>query len=162
MEPEAFLFFLLIFWVLLYILGRFFHLEKFGLKIQPAYFIYTSKRFNRILSLLSKKGSAFLKAVFTLGVGLAGIIMIYALYFLIDNLSKFIGPGGTAVPIGLVIPGITLKLYWLPYFLVAAAIIVITHEAAHGIAAQLEEIPLESTGIWLVIMKKKNYFFFFP
>ena len=152
MDTEAFLFALLIFWVLLYILGRFFHLEKFGLKIQPAYFIYTSKRFNKILSTLSKKGSTVLKVFFNIGVGLAGIIMIYAIYFLIDNLSKFIRPGGAAIPIGLVIPGITLKLYWLPYFLVAAAIIVTTHEAAHGIAAQLEEIPLESTGIWLVII----------
>ncbi len=152
MDIKTFLFTLLFFWVLLYLLGRFFHLERYRLEIQPAYLVYKSESLSKVLSSLSTKGSVLWKVFFNMGLIFAAVQLIYVTYTLVNNILKFISPSGVGVPFSLVIPGITIRLYWLPYFFVAAMIIAVTHEVAHGVAAQLEKVPLESAGIFVALV----------
>jgi membrane-associated protease RseP (regulator of RpoE activity) len=50
-------------------------------------------------------------------------------------------------PISPVIPVLTIRFYWLPYFFFAVAVIILSHELAHGIMARLANIPVLSTGL---------------
>jgi len=78
--------------------------------------------------------------------------MVFGIYFLLNNLLRLIFPIGGATSVSLVIPGLTLRLYWLPYFVVAAVVVILAHELAHGVIARLEEIPVLSTGILAAVV----------
>lgn len=150
LTPElAFLLGLGIFWVVLYVLARVFHLEKHGLQVEPAFFMYKSKALNSLLDRIANKRRNLwlvlsnISLAFSIGLMILGII-----YFLINNLIRLIfQPVSQVIPFTLLIPVLTIRLYWLPYFFLAVVIIVLTHELAHGIIARLEGIPILSSGI---------------
>jgi membrane-associated protease RseP (regulator of RpoE activity) len=148
MTPELlFLLGVMVFWTLLYVISRVFHLEKHGLEVRPAYFVYKSKWMKNVLDKISKSRQAFWKTLANVGLVLSFVMMILSIYLLTDNLIRFFIPAGEASPIVPILPGITLQLNWLPYFFAAATIIILTHEFAHGIAAKIEGIPINSAGI---------------
>jgi membrane-associated protease RseP (regulator of RpoE activity) len=147
LTPElTFLIGLVVFWAVLYALARIFHLDKHGLEVQPAYFMYRSKALNSSIDKLAKKQPTLWKTLSNIGIALSIGLMAFAFYFLINNLLRFsqVGDIGYVAP---VIPGLTLSMTWLPFFLVAVVIIVLPHELAHGIMARVENIPVLSTGI---------------
>jgi membrane-associated protease RseP (regulator of RpoE activity) len=135
------------FWTLLYIVSRILHLEKRGLGVRPAYFMFKSEWMKNTLDRISRKNQAFWKTLANIGTLLAFGMMILSIYLLADNLLKFFAPAGQASPIVPILPGVTLSLQWLPYFFAAAAVAVLTHEFAHGVAARIEQIPIKSAGI---------------
>jgi len=155
MIPELwFLLILVIFWVGIYLAGYLFHLDKHGLEVKPAYFMYKSEKLTRFLDKASKRRQFFWKTFSNIGIAFALGLMIFCIYFFASNLLKFIYPVevGSAVPIIPILPVITVRLYWLPYFFTAIAIAVLTHEFAHGIIARLEKIPVKSAGILMAFI----------
>jgi len=153
MTPELwFLLGIIVFWTLLYAISRIFHLEKHGLEVRPAYFMYKSNWMKNSLDRISKSRQAFWKTLANIGIVIAFGMMIFSIYFLADNLVRFIIPFGETVPVVPILPGITLPLYWLPYFFAAATIPILTHEFAHGIAARVEKVPVKSTGIMAALV----------
>lgn len=147
LTPElTFLIGLVVFWAVLYVLARVFHLDKHGLDVQPAYFMYRSKALNSSIDKLAKKQPTLWKTLSNIGIAFSIGLMAFAFYFLINNLLRFsqVGDIGYVAP---VIPGLTLSMTWLPFFLVAVVIIVLPHELAHGVMARVESIPVLSTGI---------------
>jgi len=151
-DIPVFLLSLAIFWSILYLVGRIFHLEKYGLEIGPAYLFYKSKRLAKAIDAVSKRRSDLWRKLCNIGVVLAALLMVSAVYILVNNILTSASPQGIATRMFLVIPGITIRLYWLPYFLVAGMIIVVTHEVAHGIAARLEKVPIVSAGVALALV----------
>jgi len=155
MIPELwFLLVLVIFWVAIYLVGYFFHLDKHGLEVKPAYFMYKSEKLTRFLDKVSKKRQFFWKTFSNVGIAFAFGLMAFCIYFLASNLLKFIYPVevGGAVPIIPILPVLTIRLYWLPYFFIAIAIAVLTHEFGHGIIARVEKIPVKSSGILMFLV----------
>ena len=152
LTPElTFLIGLIVFWAVLYVLARVFHLDKHGLDVQPAYFMYRSKALNSSIDKLAKKQPTLWKTLSNIGIAISIGLMAFAFYFLINNLLRFsqVGDIGYVAP---VIPGLTLSLMWLPYFLVAIVVLVLPHELAHGIMARVENIPVLSTGILALLV----------
>jgi membrane-associated protease RseP (regulator of RpoE activity) len=148
MTPELlFLLGIIVFWTLLYVISRIFHLEKHGLEVRPAYFIYKSKWMKNALDRISKSKQIVWKMLANIGIVLAFGMMIFGIYFLADNLVRFHVSVGEASPVVPILPGITLPLSWLPYFFAAATVAILTHEFAHGIAARVEKISVKSAGI---------------
>lgn len=155
MIPELwFLLILAIFWIVIYLAGYLFHLDKHGLEVKPAYFMYKSEKLAGFLDKASKKRQFFWKTFSNIGIAFALGLMVFSLYFFASNLLKFIYPVevGGAVPIIPILPVLTVRLYWLPYFFVAIAIAVLAHEFAHGIIARLEKIPVKSAGILMALV----------
>ncbi len=147
LTPElTFLIGLAAFWAVLYLLARVFHLDKHGLDVRPAYLMYRSKALNSSIDKLARKKPAMWKTLANIGVAFSIGLMVFAFYFLINNLLRFsqVGDIGYVAP---VIPGLTLSMTWLPFFLVAVVMIVLPHELAHGVTARVENIPVLSTGI---------------
>ncbi len=139
------------FWAILYLLAYVFKLDKRGIEVKPAYFMYRSKRLNSSIDKLAKKQRTLWTVLSNIGLALSIGLMVFSLYFFINNLLRFsqVGDIGYVAP---VIPGLTLSLYWLPFFLFAIVVIVLPHELAHGIMARVENIPVLSTGIFAMLV----------
>jgi len=149
---QVFLLGLLAFWGLLYLISRVFHLERYGLEVKPAYLMYKSKGLKRALEVLPEKGRVLWWTLCNAGLLLAAALMVFVVYFLSDNLLRITRAQTAVGGVFLILPGITIRLRWLPYFFVAAAIIVMTHEMAHGFVAQLEKISVKSAGVLLAVI----------
>lgn len=153
LSPElTFLLAIAVFWIVLYALSRVVHLEEHGLDVKPFYFMYKSKALNRILDVWAKKRRKLWLVLSNISIAFGIGLMVFGVYFLVDNLLRFIYPIGVASPIFPVVPVLTIRLYWLPYFFVAVVVIMLTHELAHGIIARLEEIPVLSTGVLAAVI----------
>jgi membrane-associated protease RseP (regulator of RpoE activity) len=114
--------------------------------------MYKSKWMKNVLDKISKSRQVFWKTLANIGIVLAFGLMIFSIYFLTNNLARFFIPVGEAAPIVPIIPGITLQLYWVPYFFAAVTIIILTHEFAHGVAARIEKVPIKSAGIMAALV----------
>ena len=147
LTPElTFLIGLAVFWGILYVLAKVFHLDKRGLDVRPAYFMYKSQALNSTLDKLAKKKPFLWTVLSNIGLAFSFGLMGFSLYFLINNLLRFAQVGEVSY-VAPVVPGLTLSLYWLPYFAFAVVIVILPHELAHGIVSRLEKIPVISTGI---------------
>lgn len=135
------------FWLILYVIAYVFHLDKHGLDTKPGYFMYRSKALNSFIDRLAQKGRLFWKICANLSIAFGVGLMAFSLYFVTSNLLRFFLPLGPASPVYPVIPLLTIRLYWLPYFFLAVTVIVLTHELAHAVVARLEGIPVLSTGL---------------
>ncbi len=152
LTPElTFLVGLAAFWIVLYIIARVLHLDKRGLEVKPGFFMYRSKALNSSIDRVAKKQQALWTTLSNVGIAFSIGLMAYALYFLISNLLRFTQVGNVEY-VAPVIPGLTLSWYWLPFFFVAIAVIVLPHELAHGITARVENIPVLSTGIMAILV----------
>lgn len=142
--------FILAFWLAVYILSKILPLDKYGVEVKPLLLKYNSEGFKRLLYKFSSRWRRlwifFSHISILLGFGL----MLFAIIFLSGNLLEFLLPGGEGAVITPVIPGLTLSLHWLPYFLVAVIVAVFTHETAHGIIALIEGIDIKSAGALLL------------
>jgi membrane-associated protease RseP (regulator of RpoE activity) len=96
---------------------------------------------------VSRENRLLWKILTNVGIAMAVGLMIYVAYFLFSNLLKFFLPVVESVPVVPVIPAITIGLDSLPYFFVAAAIVVLLHEFAHGIGAVVERVGVKSAGL---------------
>lgn len=153
LSPEMiFLLGVAVFWIALYALSRVARLDKHGLEVKPFYFMYKSKALNRTLDNWAKKRRKLWLVLSNISIAFGVGLMVFSIYFLLNNLLKFIYPIGVAAPIFPVVPVITIRFYWLPYFLVAVVVVMLTHELAHGVIARLEEIPVLSTGVLAAVV----------
>jgi membrane-associated protease RseP (regulator of RpoE activity) len=109
--------------------------------------MYKSKALNSSIDRVALKRKGFWKVWSNLSLVFSIGLMVFSIYFLGTNLLRFFLPIGAASPVYPVIPVLTIRLYWLPYFFVAVTVIMLTHELAHGIIARLENIPVLSTGV---------------
>jgi len=153
LTPEStFLLGVAVFWAILYGLAYVLHLDKHGLEVKPAYFMYRSKALNSFLDRLAKRWRTFWLVLSNIGLAFSIGLMVFSIYFLANNLLRFIFPIGPVTPVLPAVPVLFIRLYWMPYFFLAVGIIFFTHELTHGIISKVEEIPLLSTGIYAVLV----------
>jgi len=141
-----------VFWVALYIIAHIFHLNNHGLEVKPGYFMYRSKALNSFLDNLAKRWPLGWKVLSNMGIAFSVGLLVYSVYSLGNNLLRFLFPIGQAAPVFPVVFGLTIRLYWFPYFFAAVSIVFLTHELAHGVVARLENIPVLSSGILAVLV----------
>jgi membrane-associated protease RseP (regulator of RpoE activity) len=154
LTPELiFLLGVAVFWIVLYVLAKVFHLEKHGLDVQPGYFMFKYKRLNNLMDRVAHKNSALWLILSNIGLAFSIGLMAFSVYFLTNNLLRFVFPAiGQATQVFPAIPVLVIRLYWLPYFAFAVAVIALTHELAHGISARLEDVPILSTGVFAFVL----------
>jgi len=152
MEMYEVLAYIMLFWTLIYALSRALHLEKYGVDVTPFYLIYRTKRFNNALDKIAVRFKRFWLVALNISVIFAFGLMTYAIYMVTINLANFIYLPKKAGPIVPLVPLITISVDSLPYFVIASAIIILTHEAAHSIASRLENVEVKSSGILFFIV----------
>lgn len=148
-ETLTFLLLFLMFWLTAYALGRKLPLGRYGLEIQPFLMKWRSESFRKILYGLSYRWGRIWKIFSWIGMFIGFGLMALAIAFLSWNLIKAALKEGFS-SITPIIPGLTLRLYWLPYFLIAAIVTIFAHEAAHGIIAINGGINIKSAGTMLL------------
>ena len=83
----------------------------------------------------------------------AGFIMMgFAFWFLINNVSNFFVAQNEFSELTVFIPGVTLtSSASITYFLLSIPIVLVIHEGAHGIVAALEKIKIKTGGFAIFI-----------
>ncbi|MEM3479137.1 MAG: site-2 protease family protein [Candidatus Bathyarchaeia archaeon] len=147
MDEKQMLISLLIVWLAIYLLGRVLPLKKYGLDIKPFFVKYESERFKRILSKCSDRQRVLWRLFSHISVFSGFVLMVFAIGFLSINLMRPLLRYGREVTVVPIIPGLTLDPVWLPYFLIAVLVAILTHEAAHGIIALTEGVKVKSAGL---------------
>ncbi len=134
-------------WVALYAASRRLPFKKYGLEMNPLVLMFRTRRFNEWLDRAANKHPRFWRAYSNVAIPVAGLHMALALYLLVSNLGYFLEEprgGGAVVPF---IPGITVDLELVVYWLIPLGILLVCHELAHGIIARREGIAVKSAGV---------------
>ncbi|MEM3440630.1 MAG: site-2 protease family protein [Candidatus Bathyarchaeia archaeon] len=139
-------------WLGLFALSRILRLKEKGISVGPFYLSYKTKAFNGLLEAISRKGDKFWRAFFNSGAALGIGMMTFIIYRLAMNAGLLAHRAEGADRVAILVPGITVGFESLPYLLLAIAVLVVTHEASHGIASLLEGIKPKSVGAFLAFV----------
>jgi membrane-associated protease RseP (regulator of RpoE activity) len=134
-------------WLILYVASKALKAERKGLTVGPFYAMYRTKAFNRILERLGRRKGLW-RVLLNMATALSIGQIIYILLSLTRNMLRLAGGVEGAYQIMLLLPGLTISWHSLPYILLSLAVLVVSHEAAHGIATIVEGIPVKSSGIF--------------
>src|SRR5256712_5627369 len=111
-------------------------------------------------SLLNRRnerlGNKFRRAwltYFDIGAAMGLGLLAFIIFSLVLNALNLFNRSSQAGPTLLIIPvpGVTISWEIFPYILISIAVLLIPHEAAHGIASVLDKVPIKSSGVFLGI-----------
>ena len=138
-------------WGIIVLLGYALKAEKHGLVFKPYYFMLKTVVFNSWMERIGGRFRRFWLTFFDLGAALGLGLLVFALYTFALNILNLVYRTKQAGPTLLIIPlpGITISWEIFPYILISIAILLIPHEAAHGIASVLDKVPIKSSGVFL-------------
>jgi len=155
MDSLTFILIILFVWLVLTGISRMSWFTVTNPEIGLGFAYYRTTRLNALISRIGARGKTFWKLLWDIGIisGL-GILFTGLIIFSINIVTFFLPKSSNVTPIAIapVIPGITVSLASLPYFVVAIMIGTIVHEFGHGIAAINEKISLKSTGIFVFLL----------
>lgn len=127
-------------------------LEKHGFELKVYSLVYKNQQVQSVLTRILGRTRRGIKVFADVSV-IAGFMMMgFAFWFLISNISKFFVAPGDFAELTVLIPGITLtSSASIAYFLLSIPIVLIMHEGAHGIVATLEKIRIKTGGFAVFI-----------
>jgi len=139
-------------WVVIIVVAKALKLEKYGFELKAYSLVYKNKSVNDVLIKVLGRTKRGIKVFADLSV-IAGFLMMgFAFYFLLNNVSNyFVAPDGFS-ELTVLIPGVTLtSAPAITYFLLSIPIVLVMHEGAHGIVAALEKIKIKTGGFAIFI-----------
>jgi len=136
----------LLFWLWILILDGMLKLHEKGVSVGPGFLMIRTQRVNQFLDRCAEKLRGTWKKIWDLAIILGFVFMFLAFFVFFSNLFAFIYTPSEAAPVAPIIPGVTISIASLPYFLIAVAVVVIVHELAHGVAARTEDVEVKSAG----------------
>ncbi len=139
-------------WVAFYFIAKQLKLDEKGWDIAPLYALYKSTRLNDLINRLAKISPAGWKTLGNIGiaasVGQAGFIS----FILLKNIWNFIYVPEQASPVQPLIPGVTISVNSLPWFLLAAGVIILTHELGHGVMCIVEGVRVKTAAVMFAVI----------
>ena len=135
-------------WVFICIAWWAFKAERFGVSGLPFYIIYRTTRLNRLIERISNSKPAVWRTFWNIGIVTVVGAMVFIFYQLASNLLNLFFQTQQAVSVQPIIPvpGLGVSFETFPYIVLALSVVVVTHEASHGIASLADHVPLKSTG----------------
>ena len=139
-------------WVAIFITAKALKLEKYGFEIKAYSLVYKNKSVNDVLIRVLGRTRAAVSVFANVSV-IAGFIMMgFAFWFLLNNVSNFFVAQSEFNELTVLIPGITLtSAPAITYFLLSIPIVLVMHEGGHGIVAALEKIKIKTGGFAIFI-----------
>jgi membrane-associated protease RseP (regulator of RpoE activity) len=140
-------------WFVIVGIGILVKADRHGIIVKPYYLMLRTSIFN---SWMQRLGGRFRRAwltYFDIGAAMGLGLLAFIIYSLVLNALNLIQRSSQAGPTLLIIPvpGVTISWEIFPYILIAIAVLLIPHEAAHGIASVLDKVPIKSSGVFLAI-----------
>jgi len=144
--------YVLIAWVVILIAAKSLKLEKHGFELKAYSITYKNTRVQSVLSKILTRTRRGIRVFADVSV-IAGFLMMgFAFWFLLNNLSNFFVEPTEFAELTVLIPGVTLTSGpAIAYFLLSIPIVLIIHEGAHGIVASLEKIKIKTGGFAVFI-----------
>jgi Zn-dependent protease len=139
-------------WFLFYFLAKRMKLDEKGWDIHPYYALYKSTRLNNLIRRIAGWNPGFWRVLGNVGVAASVGQASFLTYILVRNLWNFAFKPEQASPVQPLIPGVTISVNSLPWFLLGAGIIILTHEIGHGLMCVVEGIPIKSSALMLAVV----------
>ena len=139
-------------WVVIIVIAKVLKLEKYGFELKAYSLVYKNKGVNDVLIKLLSRTRRGIRVFADLSV-IAGFIMMgFAFYFLLNNVSNYFVAQSSFSELTVLIPGVTLtSAPAITYFLLSIPVVLVIHEGAHGIVAALEKIKIKTGGFAIFI-----------
>jgi len=139
-------------WVVIFVTAKALKLEKYGFTIKPYSLTYKNYKVQSALTKMLGRTRRGIRVFADVSV-IAGFLMMgFAFWFLLNNLSNFFVEPTEFAELTVLIPGVTLtSVSAILYFLLSIPIVLIMHEGAHGIVATLEKIKIKTGGFAVFI-----------
>ena len=121
-------------WVAIFVTAKALKLEKYGVEIKAYSLVYKNRSVNDVLIRILGRTRAAVSVFANVSV-IAGFIMMgFAFWFLLNNVSNFFVAQSEFNELTVLIPGITLtSAPAITYFLLSIPIVLVMHEGGHGI-----------------------------
>ena len=144
--------YVLIAWVVILGIAKAIKLEKHGFEIKPYSLTYKNTQVQSALSKMLTRTKRGIRIFADVSVVAGFLMMGFAFWFLLNNLSNFFVEPTEFAELTVLIPGVTLtSVSAISYFLLSIPIVLIMHEGAHGIVATLEKIKIKTGGFAVFI-----------
>ena len=144
--------YVLIAWVVILGIAKAVKLEKHGFEIKPYSLTYKNTQVQSALTKMLTKTKRGIRVFADVSVVAGFLMMGFAFWFLLNNLSNFFVEPTEFAELTVLIPGVTLtSVSAILYFLLSIPIVLIMHEGAHGIVATLEKIKIKTGGFAVFI-----------
>lgn len=139
-------------WVVIIVIAKALKLEKYGFELKAYSLVYKNKSVNDVLIKVLGRTKRGIKIFANISV-IAGFLMMgFAFYFLLNNVSNYFVAQSNFSELTVLIPGVTLtSAPAITYFLLSIPIVLVIHEGAHGIVAALEKIKIKTGGFAIFI-----------
>lgn len=144
--------YMLIAWGVILGIAKGLKLEKHGFELKIYSLVYKNQQVQSILTKILGRTRRGIKIFANVSVVAGFVMMGFAFWFLISNVSKFFVAPSDFAPVTVLIPGVTLTSGpSILYFLLSIPIVLVIHEGAHGIVATLEKIKIKTGGFAIFI-----------
>jgi len=151
-DPFLTLFAFITIWLFFFGIVKFFKFEKPGFQMNVFYAMYSSTRLNGLIERIAKWKPELWKVLGNLGIAMSVGQATFAAYILLRNLIRFIWTPDTASPVQPLILGVTISWESIPWFLLAAGVVLLSHEISHGIQCYAEGVPIKSSAILFAVI----------
>ncbi len=139
-------------WVVIIVIAKALKLEKYGFELKAYSLVYKNKSVNEVLIKILGRTKRSIKIFADVSVISGFIMMGFAFYFLLNNISNYFSAPSNFSALTVLIPGVTLtSAPAITYFLLSIPIVLVMHEGAHGIVAALEKIKIKTGGFAVFI-----------
>ena len=142
----------MILWLLFCLAYVVFKLHRYGFEVHLLYAIYRSKRLNSFLERVGRRSPRLWRVVGNVGVAAYLGQVAFMTYLLFINLYRFAYRPERASPVMPLIPGVTIRLESLPWFLAAAGFVILIHEISHGVQCVVEDVPIRSSALLFAVV----------
>ncbi len=143
---------MLIAWGIILGIAKGLKLENHGFSLTAYSLTYKNEQVQNVLTKILGRTRRGIRVFADVSVVAGFIMMGFAFWFLITNITKFFEDKSEFNPLTPLIPGVTLtSAEPIMYFLLSIPIVLVIHEGAHGIVAALEKIKIKTGGFALFI-----------
>ncbi len=144
--------YVLIAWVVILGIAKGLKLEKHGFELKIYSLVYKNQQVQSVLTKILGRTRRGIKVFANVSVVAGFLMMGFAFWFLISNVSKYFVAPTEFSQLTVLIPGVTLtSSSSILYFLLSIPIVLVIHEGAHGIVATLEKIKIKTGGFAIFI-----------
>ena len=144
--------YVLLAWVIILVIAKALKLQNHGFEVKVYSLVYKNQSVQSVLTRILTRTRRGIRIFADVSVVAGFLMMGFAFWFLISNISKFFVEPSEFAELTVLIPGVTLtSASAITYFLLSIPIVLVIHEGAHGIVATLEKIKIKTGGFAIFI-----------
>jgi hypothetical protein len=144
--------FILAAWIVFQFVAKQMKLTEKGWDIGPYYALYKSTRLNNIILRLGNWNPRFWQLLGNIGIAAGFGQVVFISYILGKNIWSFLFVPEQAAPVQPLIPGVTISVNSMPWFLLGAGVVILTHELGHGIMCVVENVKVKSSALMFAVV----------